>query len=106
LTERVDCFSLTFSQVREAEGNYNAMVTAADVIRTVQGKICNMMLVEFDARQIDACDEDNVKPVGKGFIKKFHHFSYAGVGVVNCRYIKGVGPYVRHTMVQGACTRD
>ena len=46
------------------------MVTAADVIAAVQGKICNMVLVQFDARQIDACDEDNVTPVGKPFIKK------------------------------------
>lgn len=86
------------------EGNYTAMVTAADVIHAVQGKIRNMVLVEFDARQIDACDEDDVKPVGKPFIKKYHHFSYGGAGVVNCRYIKGVGPAVRHTMIQGAGT--
>ena len=80
------------------------MVTAGDVIRAVQGKICNMVLVEFEARQIDACDEENVTPVGKPFIKKYHHFSYGGAGVVNCRYVKGVGDFVRHTMVQGAGT--
>lgn len=92
----------SYRQVREVEGNYNAMVTAADIINAVEGKIRNTLLIQFDASQIDACDEENVEPVGKGFIKKYHHFSYGGAGIVKCRYIKGVGPYSKHSMIQGA----
>ena len=78
------------------------MVTASDVIRAVNGKLSNTTTVLLEAAQIDDCDEDIVRPVGKGFIRKYHHFSYAGAGVVLCRYIRGVGPAVRHTMAQGA----
>lgn len=78
------------------------MVTASDVIRAVNGKLSNTTTVLLEAAQIDACDEETVKPVGAGFIRKYHHFSYGGVGVVLCRYIRGEDPVVRHTMTQGA----
>jgi hypothetical protein len=77
------------------------MVTAADVIQAVGARLSHTITVLLEAAQIDACDEDNVQPVGPAFIRKYHHFSYAGAGVLNCRYIKGVGPAVRHTMKQG-----
>ena len=32
------------------------------------------------AEEISKSDEPNVKPVGKGFITKYHHFSYGGKG--------------------------
>jgi hypothetical protein len=32
------------------------------------------------AEEILKADEPNVKPVGKGFITKYHHFSYGGNG--------------------------
>ena len=90
-----------FRQVREAEGNYNPMVTANDVIQAVGARLSHTTAVLLEAAQIDACDEENVRPVGPAFIKKYHHFSYAGPGVLSCRYIKGAGAAVRHTMKQG-----
>ena len=92
---------IIFRQVREAEGNYNPMVTANDVIQAVGARLCHTTAVLLEAAQIDACDEENVRPVGPAFIKKYHHFSYAGPGVLSCRYIKGVGTAVRHIMRQG-----
>lgn len=94
--------NLSLRQVREAEGNYQPMVTAEDVIRAVGGKLSNTIDVLLEANQIHACDEDAVKAVGKGFIRKYHHFTYPSPGVVSCRYIKGEGPYVAHKMIQGA----
>jgi len=90
--------------VREAEGNFHAMVTANDVVEAIQGKLSRTMTTIFDAREIDGCDEENVKSVGKGFIRNYQHFSYRGAGVVACRYIKDVGPYVLHKMNQGSGT--
>jgi hypothetical protein len=77
------------------------MVTATDVIQAVGARLSNTTTILLEAAQIDACDEDAVTPVGPAFIKKYHHFSYAGPGVLTCRYIKGVDPAVRHTMKQG-----
>lgn len=93
--------SYSFRQVREAEGNYNPMVTASDVIQAIGGKLTNQISILLEAAQINACDEENVKPVGKGFIRNYHHFTYQSAGVVACSYIKG-GPYVLHKMKQGA----
>lgn len=50
--------------------------------------------------QIEACDEDLAKPTGKGFIKKYHHFSYSKPGMINCQYIRGKGAYQQHRIVQ------
>lgn len=88
-------------QVKEAEGNYHAMVTASDVIQAIEGKLSNQISIMLEPAQIDDCDEENVKPVGKGFIRDYHHFSYRSPGVVACSYIKG-GDYVLHKMKQGA----
>ena len=92
---------LIFRTVKEAEGNYHAMITAEDIVEAVEGKISNMVTTIFEPEQIAACDEENVKSVGKGFIRNYHHFSYRGAGVVACRYIKGDGDYVIHKMTQG-----
>ena len=86
--------------MREAEGNYNPMVSATDVIQAIGGKLRNQMSILLEAAQIDACDELNVKPVGKGFIRSYHHFTYPSAGVVACSYVKG-GSYVVHKMTQG-----
>jgi hypothetical protein len=32
------------------------------------------------AEEIEKADEPNVKPTGKGFITKYHHFAYGGKG--------------------------
>lgn len=94
--------ALNFRTVKEAEGNYHAMITAEDVVDSVVGKLSNMMTMILKAEQIDACDEDNVKSIGKGFIRNYHHFSYRGAGILACRYIKGSGDYSIHRMKQGA----
>lgn len=79
------------------------MVTASDVIQAIEGKLSNQISIMLEPAQIDDCDEENVKPVGKGFIRDYHHFSYRSPGVVACSYIKG-GDYVLHKMKQGAGT--
>lgn len=77
------------------------MVTACDVIAAIGGKLSNQISILLEAAQIDGCDEENVKPVGKGFIRNYHHFTYRSPGIVACSYIKG-GAYVLHKMKQGA----
>lgn len=88
--------------MREAEGNYHPMVTASDVIGAVQGKLSRQMSILLEAAQIDACDEDLVKPEKRGFIRKYHHFTYPEPGVVACQYVKGVGAYMTHKMCKVA----
>ena len=90
--------------MKEAEGNFISMATANDVVGAIEGKLSNAMTTIFEAHEIDACDEENVKPIGKGFIRNYHHFTYRGAGVVACRYIKGVGQFTTHKMYQGAGT--
>ena len=34
------------------------------------------------AEEIEAADEPIVKPMGKGYITKYHHFAYDGEGIV------------------------
>ena len=80
------------------------MITAQDVVEAIEGKLSRTMTTILEADQIDACDEENVKAVGKGFIRNYHHFSYRGAGVVACRYIKDVGRDVMHKMTQGSGT--
>jgi hypothetical protein len=70
-------------------------------VDAIEGKLSNMVTTIFEPQQIYACDEDEVKSVGKGFIRRYHHFTYRGAGVIACRYIKGVGAYTVHTMKQG-----
>ena len=71
----------------------------------IEGKLSNMVTTILEPEQIDACDEDGVKSVGKGFIRRYHHFTYRGAGIIACRYIKGVGAYAVHKMNQGAGTK-
>lgn len=58
----------------------------------------NTTSIELSANEVNDSDEDIVKPVGKGFVRQFHHFKYAGEGVVLCQYIKGQGTYARKEM--------
>ena len=60
----------------------------------------NTHSIELSAADVNSCDEDIVKPVGNGFIKKYHNFTYGGIGVLKCRYIKGEGDYVIHRTKQ------
>lgn len=60
----------------------------------------NTTSIELTAAEVNNCDEDVVKPVGKGFVRQFHHFKYAGPGVVLCQYVKGRGAYIRKEMTQ------
>ena len=60
----------------------------------------NTTSIELSAKEVNDNDEDIVKPVGKGFVRQFHHFKYAGPGVVLCQYIKGRGNYVTKEMRQ------
>ena len=60
----------------------------------------NTTSIELSAKEVNDADEDIVKPVGKGFVRQFHHFKYAGPGVVLCQYIKGKGVSVRKEMSQ------
>ena len=60
----------------------------------------NTNSIELSSKEVNDADEDIVKPVGKGFVRQFHHFKYAGPGVVLCQYIKGKGPSVRREMSQ------
>lgn len=72
------------------------------MIQAVDGKLSNASTILLEAHQIDACEEDYVKAIGKGFIRQYHHFTYPSPGVVACLYVKGVGDYVTHKMAQGA----
>ena len=58
----------------------------------------NTTSIELSAKVVNDNDEDIVKPVGKGFVRQFHHFKYAGPGVVLGQYIKGHGSYARKEM--------
>lgn len=63
--------------------------------------INNTTAYNLTPEEIEACDEDLAKAkAGKGFIKKYHHFSYVKPGVINCQYIRGKGPYHTHYIVQ------
>lgn len=93
---------IIYRTTREAEGNYHALITVQDVVEAIEGKLSNMVTTIFEPEQIDACDEENVKSIGRGFIRNYHHFTYRGAGVIACKYIKGVGAYAVHKMNQGA----
>jgi hypothetical protein len=57
--------------------------------------------------EILECDMPMVKPVGKSFVKKYHHFAYGNDGEVLCQVIKGEGDYITHQMRlvdQGMCS--
>jgi hypothetical protein len=63
-------------------------------------KLKNTTAYILTPEQIEVCDEDIAKPKGKGFIKKYHHFSYGKPGVINCQFIRGEGPYQTHRIIQ------
>lgn len=62
--------------------------------------ISNTESIYLAAETIQECDEDIVKPIGKGFIKSYHHFTYVSMGVLKCQYIRGQGQYEQQTMKQ------
>jgi hypothetical protein len=62
--------------------------------------IKNTTPFHLESAEIEACDEDCAKAQGKGFIKKYHHFSYVKPGVINCQYIRGKGAYQTHHIFQ------
>jgi hypothetical protein len=62
--------------------------------------LSNTESIHLSAETIQECDEDIVKPTGKGFIKQYHHFTYVSAGVLKCQYIRGKGEYQQHTLQQ------
>lgn len=86
---------LTSRAVREAEANYEHMKDV-DSITPCMKKIKNTTEYQLTPEEIEACDEDSAKAKGKGWIKKYHHFSYSKPGVINCQYVRGRGAYQTH----------
>lgn len=79
--------------MRKAEKNFKHMYSIKNVLPCMT-ILRNTHSIELSAEDVNSCDEDIVKPVGNPFIKKYHHFTYDGIGVLKCRYIKGEGVYV------------
>lgn len=94
-------FKLIARAVRREEKNFKHMFNIDDVIVTF-ANIKNQKVVKLSKEEIDACEEGQVKPKKSkdAFIKKYHHFQYAGEGVLLCQYIKGEGDSQRHEMKQ------
>lgn len=85
--------------VREAESNFEHMKDVDSIIPCMKN-LTNTTSYELTAEQIEECDEDIAKPKGKGWVKQYHHFSYAKPGVINCQYVRGKGAYQTHQIVQ------
>jgi hypothetical protein len=85
--------------VRAAEANFQHMKDVNSIIPCMKN-IQNTTSYTLTPEEIEACDEDVAKAEGKGFIKKYHHFSYGKPGVINCQYVRGKGPYQTHHIVQ------
>jgi hypothetical protein len=60
----------------------------------------NTKCIQLTREDILDCEENIVKPQGAGFIKLYHHFTYASAGTVECKYVKGIGNFKRHKMNQ------
>lgn len=61
--------------------------------------LSNTTSIKLSHEVINNCDEPVVRPTRSDcFIKKYHHYTYESIGVVNCKYIKGLGEYTTHTM--------
>lgn len=75
------------------------MKSVDDIIPCMKN-IKNTTAYKLTADEIKACEEDLVQPVGPGFIKKYHHFSYEKSGELLCRYIRGEGPLLKHKMTR------
>src|ERR1700744_6436572 len=71
-------------QVRKAEKNWKHMYSIKNVLPCMS-VLKNTTSIELSANEVNDADEDIVKPVGKGFVRQFHHFKYAGEGVVLCQ---------------------
>jgi hypothetical protein len=62
-------------------------------------KLKNTNSIEITYDEIVKADEEDAKPIGKGFIKKYYHFTYDGPGVVKCKFMKDDNEvYKYHTM--------
>lgn len=85
--------------VREAESNFQHMKDVQSITPCMK-KLKNTTSYTLTPEEIEACDEDVAKPKGKGWIKKYHHFSYDKPGVINCQYVRGVGAYQTNRIVQ------
>jgi hypothetical protein len=85
--------------VRKHEADYEPMRNYLSIIACMQN-ISNTESIYLSAERIQECDEDIVKPTGKGFIKQYHHFTYVSAGVLKCQYIRGQGEYKQHTLKQ------
>lgn len=85
--------------VRAHEANFEPMRNYLSIIACMSN-ISNTESIHLSAELIQECDEDIVKPTGKGFIKQYHHFTYVSAGVIKCQYIRGQGDYKQHTLKQ------
>lgn len=79
------------------------MFSVRDIIPCMK-KLSNTECIILVREDILKCEENIVKPHGPAFIKLFHHFTYVSPGVVDCKYVKGVGHFNRHQMNQIVCT--
>lgn len=75
------------------------MFSVRDIIPCMK-KLSNTECIVLAREDILNCEENIVKPHGPAFIKLFHHFTYVSPGVVDCKYVKGVGHFNRHHMNQ------
>ena len=85
--------------VREAEANYEHMKDVESIIPCMKN-IHNTTPYNLNSDEIEEADEDCAKPQGKGFIKKYHHFTYSKPGKINCKYVRGKGAYQTHHILQ------
>jgi hypothetical protein len=84
-------------QVRKAEENFTHIFGIDDIIPCLRN---HTTVIELSYDEIKNADEPNCAPVGKGFISKYHHFTYEAEDILLCKYIKGVGSYQRHKVRQ------
>lgn len=91
--------------MRKAEADFKHMVSVDDIIPCMK-KIKNTTSIELKSQEIRDSDEDVVKAVGKGFIKKYHHFKYERPGELKCQYVRGEGGHQVHNMKQLAGMLD
>lgn len=89
-------FKLNDRAVRQAEENYEHMKDVKTITACMK-KVKNTTDYPLTADEIEECDDlDSIKRKGKGFIKKYHHFSYVKSGVIKCQHVRGKGEYNTH----------
>lgn len=88
--------------MKKNEANYVHMFSIDNIIPCMD-KLSSTMSITLDYETIENSDEEIVKPSGQGFIRLYHHFIYPSPGVVNCKYVKGVGDYKSHSMIKKVC---